>query len=261
MSGVLRPVKGLVAVISGGASGLGRATAERLHRSGAKVAVFDLPVSDGEKVAKQLGENAIFAPVDVTSVEDIKKSYGAVHAKFGRVDAIINCAGIAYAFKLYSKTKREVGPLDRVQKTLNVNIMGTFNMVAYGSAELSKNDPDEMGQRGVIINTSSIAAFEGQVGQSAYSASKGAIHSITLPLARDFADSGIRVCSVAPGLFETPMLSSLPDKVRTFLGELVPNPSRLGNPDEFAALVEHIIQNCYLNGETIRIDGSLRMPP
>uniref|UniRef100_A0AC34Q272 3-hydroxyacyl-CoA dehydrogenase type-2 n=1 Tax=Panagrolaimus sp. JU765 TaxID=591449 RepID=A0AC34Q272_9BILA len=258
---VLRPVKGLVALVTGAASGLGKGTAERLASQGAKVAVLDLPNSKGSDVANQLGGECIFTPADVTSEEDVKKAVSTVKEKFGRLDAVINCAGIAYAYKIYSVSKKRMEPIEKLQKTLNVNVVGTMNVIRYSVQTMHEQDKDEFKQRGVIINTASVAAYDGQVGQSAYSASKGAIVALTLPLAREFAEDGIRVMTIAPGLFDTPMLASLPDKVRTFLAQLVPNPGRLGNVHEYGALAEHIIQNRYLNGEVIRLDGSLRMPP
>ncbi|TKR77300.1 hypothetical protein L596_018297 [Steinernema carpocapsae] len=261
MASVIRSSKGLVTLVTGGASGLGRGTAERLISQGAKVAILDLPQSQGIQVAKELGENCIFTPANVTSEDDVKAAMGAVKDKFGRLDGLVNCAGIAFAFKLYSLNKKQLAPLDKIQKTLDVNVVGTFNVMRHAIELMSENEKDDMNQRGVIINTSSVAAFDGQTGQSAYSASKGAIAAITLPLARDFADDGIRVMAIAPGLFNTPLLSSLPDKVKNFLSQLVPNPSRMGHPEEYGALVQHILENRYLNGEVIRLDGSLRMPP
>uniref|UniRef100_A0A1I8AHU5 3-hydroxyacyl-CoA dehydrogenase type-2 n=1 Tax=Steinernema glaseri TaxID=37863 RepID=A0A1I8AHU5_9BILA len=261
MSSVIRSSQGLVTVVTGGASGLGRGTAARLINQGAKVAILDLPQSDGAKVAKELGNNCIFTPANVTSESDVKAVFDTVKKEFGRLDGVVNCAGIAYAFKLYSIAKQKMAPLDQIQKTLDVNVIGTFNVIRHGVELMGQNEKDDMGQRGVIINTASVAAFDGQSGQSAYSASKGAIAAMTLPLARDFADDGIRVMAIAPGLFDTPLLSSLPEKVKTFLSQLVPNPSRMGNPEEYGALVQHILENRYLNGEVIRLDGALRMPP
>ncbi|KHN88089.1 3-hydroxyacyl-CoA dehydrogenase type-2 [Toxocara canis] len=302
----LRSVKGLVALITGGASGLGHATAEHLLKHGAKVAVLDLPSSNGADVAKQLGGDCIFTPANVTVAQDVKGALAEVKKKFGRLDAAVNCAGIAPAMKLYNMKKKRMGDLETVRKTLDINVMGYINVTAYAAelfaenekddmgqrgviintasiaafdgqsgqinvmgyinvtayaAELfAENEKDDMGQRGVVINTASIAAFDGQSGQCAYSASKGAICGMTLPLARDFADDGIRVMTIAPGIFDTPMMAAFPDKVRNFLIALVPNPKRFGIPDEYGALVRHIIENRYLNGEVIRFDGALRMP-
>jgi len=253
-----------VALVTGGASGLGKGTVQRLASQGAKVAIFDLPSSKGAEVAASLGkEKCIFMPGNVTSEEDVKKAMAGIKQEFGRLDALVNCAGIAFAFKLYSIVKKSALPevLSRTQQTLNVNVMGTVNMIRYGVELMGENAKNESGQRGVIISTASIAAFDGQAGQVAYAASKGAIASMTLPLARDFADDGIRFLCIAPGLFDTPLVSSLPEKALKFLSQLVPNPSRLGKPEEFGALVQHMIENQYMNGEIVRIDGSLRMPP
>uniref|UniRef100_A0A0K0EQ50 3-hydroxyacyl-CoA dehydrogenase type-2 n=1 Tax=Strongyloides stercoralis TaxID=6248 RepID=A0A0K0EQ50_STRER len=261
MSGLIKNIAGNVALVTGAGSGLGRGVAKRLVSKGAKVAILDLPNSKGGELAKELGENAIFTPSNVTDEASVEKAFDMVKEKFGRVDSIINCAGVAYAFKLYVVNKRKMEPIDRIKHTLDVNVIGTFNVIRYGAKLMGENEFDEEHQRGVIINTASIAAFEGQAGQAAYSASKGAIVGATLPLARDFYRDGIRVMTIAPGLFKTPMLESLPEKVQTFLASTVPNPSRLGNVEEYAALVQHIIENRYLNGEVIRLDGALRMLP
>uniref|UniRef100_A0A914YZH4 3-hydroxyacyl-CoA dehydrogenase type-2 n=1 Tax=Panagrolaimus superbus TaxID=310955 RepID=A0A914YZH4_9BILA len=211
-SSVLRPVKGLVSLVTGGASGIGRGTAHYLSKQGAKVAIVDLPKSDGEKVAKEFGENVIFCPADITSEKDVSNALDTIKDKFGRLDSVVNCAGIAYAFKLYSASKKRIEPMDRIRHTLEVNVLGTFNVIRLSIPVMMEKEKDDYKQRGVIINTASVAAFDGQVGQTAYSASKGAIAAITLPLARDLADDGIRVLTIAPGLFDTPLLSSLPDK-------------------------------------------------
>ncbi|MFH4977759.1 hypothetical protein AB6A40_004468 [Gnathostoma spinigerum] len=258
---VLRTTKGVVALVTGGASGLGKGTVERLITQGSKVAILDLPSSNGEHLAKTLGDNCIFTPANVTVDDEVQAAFKKVKDTFGRLDVAVNCAGIAFAFKLYSISKQKMCDFERVQRTMNVNVIGTLNVIRYAVQLIGENAKDEFGQRGVVINTSSAAAFDGQSGQTAYSASKGAIASMTLPLARDFADDGIRFMAIAPGLFDTPLLSSLPEKVHRFLCQLIPNPSRLGSPEEFGALVQHIIENRYLNGEVIRLDGALRMPP
>lgn len=250
-----------MAVVTGGASGLGKATVQRLVTNGAKVAILDLPTSAGKGLEDEYGENCLFTPADVTSVDEVKGVMKTVKDKFGRLDATVNCAGVGYAFKLYSVAKRQMNDLEKVKRTININVWGTINVAAHSIELMAENKKDDTGHRGIIINTSSIAAFDGQVGQVAYSATKGAIASLTLPLARDHADDGIRVLTIAPGLFDTPLLASLPEKARKFLCELVPYPSRLGRPEEFAALVLHLIENSYMNGEVIRIDGALRMPP
>ncbi|KAI1726396.1 short chain dehydrogenase domain-containing protein [Ditylenchus destructor] len=261
MQGILKPIKEIVTVVTGGASGLGKGTVEWLHRNGSKIAILDIPQSEGAKVAKEMGNGVLFAPTDVTSQEQVNEAMKLVKKEFGRLDALVNCAGISYSFKLYAASRREKGPLDRFQRTMNVNVIGMANVITEALDVMIDNDQDEWGQRGVIINTSSIAAFDGQAGQASYAASKGAVASMTLPLARDFSNSGIRVMCIAPGVFDTPLVHGLHPKVVKFLENGVPFPSRFGKPAEFAALVEHIIQNPYLNGEVIRIDGSYRMPP
>jgi len=258
---LIRSVNGVVTMVTGGASGLGKATVERLHSQGAKVVLMDTPKSAGAEVAKTLGEGAIFTPADVTNDEQVKAAMDATKEKFGRLDTLINCAGIAYAFKIYSTGKREMGDMEKIKHTLSINVIGTLNVSRHAVHLMVDNEPDDAKQRGLIVNTASVAAYDGQVGQVAYSASKGAIVGMNLPMARDLADTGIRVMTIAPGLFDTPLLSKLPNKVRQFLMNLVPNPSRLGDPEEYAALCQHIMENRYLNGEVIRLDGGLRMPP
>uniref|UniRef100_A0A8R1HI13 3-hydroxyacyl-CoA dehydrogenase type-2 n=1 Tax=Caenorhabditis japonica TaxID=281687 RepID=A0A8R1HI13_CAEJA len=255
---VLRSTKGLVTLVTGGASGLGKGTAEVLAGAGAQVVILDLPQSKGAEVAKEIG--GIFTPASVTSESEVKAAFEKVKAEHGRLDALVNCAGIAYAFKLYSVSKKKHADFEKIRQVMDVNVLGTFNVIRYGVALMGEHEKDANGQRGVVINTASVAAFDGQTGQSAYSASKGAIVGMTLPLARDFAGDGIRFNTIAPGLMDTPLLSSLPEKVKKFLAQLIPNPSRLGSPQEYGALVQHIIENQYLNGETIRFDGALRMP-
>ncbi|XP_074873661.1 3-hydroxyacyl-CoA dehydrogenase type-2 isoform X2 [Carettochelys insculpta] len=252
---------GMVGLVTGGASGLGRATAERLVQQGASAVIVDLPMSDGQSVAEALGEQCIFAPADVTSEADVKGALALAREKFGRLDLAVNCAGIAVAVKTYNTKKDEPHRLEDFQRVLNVNVAGTFNVIRLSAGEMGRNDPDADGHRGVIINTASVAAFEGQVGQAAYSASKGGIVSMTLPIARDLAPMGIRVITIAPGLFATPLLAGLPEKVRTFLARQVPFPSRLGQPGEYAHLVQCIVENPMLNGEVIRLDGAIRLQP
>lgn len=257
----VRPIKDLVALVTGASSGLGRSTLEYLHKSGAKVALLDLPGSDGDNVVKELKNNAIFVPADVRKEDEVANALAQVKDKYGRLDALINCAGIAYAFRLYNSNKREVSTLDRYQQTLDVNVIGTINVIRHGVHLMMDNKLENPEQtRGVIINTASVAAYDGQIGQVAYSASKGAITSMTLPLSRELGSLNIRCCTIAPGVFGTPLLSKLPPKVQKYLSGLVPFPNRLGHTEEFARLAEHIIQNDYLNGTTIRLDGSLRMP-
>ncbi|XP_004407008.1 PREDICTED: 3-hydroxyacyl-CoA dehydrogenase type-2 isoform X3 [Odobenus rosmarus divergens] len=252
MAAACRGVKGLVALITGGASGLGLATAERLVGQGATAVLLDLPDSDGEVQAKKLGKSCAFAPADVTSEKDVQAALTLAKEKFGRVDVAVNCAGIAVAIKTYNLKKNQAHSLEDFQRVLNVNLLGTFNVIRLVAGEMGQNEPDQGGQRGVIINTASVAAFEGQVGQAAYSASKGGIVGMTLPIARDLAPMG---------LFGTPLLTSLPEKVRHFLASQVPFPSRLGDPAEYAHLVQAIIENPFINGEVIRLDGAIRMQP
>ncbi|XP_075434615.1 3-hydroxyacyl-CoA dehydrogenase type-2 [Ascaphus truei] len=257
----LRSLKGMVGVVSGGASGLGRATVERLLLHGASAIILDLPTSEGSSVAQSLGKQCAFAPTDVTSESDVKSALALAREKFGRVDIAVNCAGIAVAVKTYNPKKELPHSLEDFQRVINVNIAGTFNVIRLAAGEMGKNEPDQDGHRGVIINTASVAAFDGQVGQAAYSASKGGIVGMTLPIARDLAPMGIRVMTIAPGLFATPLLAGLPEKVRTFLARQVPFPSRLGDPGEYAHLVQSIVENPMLNGEVIRLDGAIRMQP
>jgi 3-hydroxyacyl-CoA dehydrogenase/3-hydroxy-2-methylbutyryl-CoA dehydrogenase len=250
----------MIAIVTGAASGLGRATAARLLRSGGSVVIADLPSSAGEQVARELGDRAAFAPVDVTSEHDVAAALDVAEARFGgRVDCAVNCAGVGAAMR--TLTKNGPHPLDEFARVLTVNTIGTFNVIRLAADRMAQREADASGQRGVIVNTASVAAYDGQTGQAAYAASKGAIVGMTLPIARDLAKVGVRVCTVAPGLFKTPLLMGLPEKVQTQLAEMVPNPSRLGDPDEFAALVEAIVSNPMMNGEVVRIDGALRMPP
>jgi 3-hydroxyacyl-CoA dehydrogenase/3-hydroxy-2-methylbutyryl-CoA dehydrogenase len=250
-----------VALVSGGGSGLGRATVERFARAGSKVVLGDLKSSQGEQTAKDLGDNVVFVPMDVTSENDVSEALEVAKNKFGRLDVAVNCAGIAVAIKTYNFNKKIPHNLDSFAKVLQVNTVGTFNVIRLSAGLIGQNEPNKDGQRGVIINTASVAAYDGQIGQAAYAASKAAVVGMTLPIARDLSTQGIRVCTIAPGLFDTPMLQALPDKIRAFLAKTVPFPQRLGDPDEFAQLVESIVDNSMLNGEVIRLDGALRMMP
>ncbi|XP_055934354.1 3-hydroxyacyl-CoA dehydrogenase type-2-like isoform X1 [Argiope bruennichi] len=261
MASTIRAVKGLVALVTGGASGLGEGTARRLIKHGASVVILDLPSSNGQKVAEELGQNCAFAPADITKDRDVEEALKIVKAKFHKLDVTVNCAGIGVASKIYNFKKDSPHSLDDFMKTLNVNTIGTFNVIRQAVGLMGKNAPDEDGQKGVVINTASVAAFEGQRGQVAYSASKGGIVGMTLPLARDLECQGIRCCTIAPGLFDTPLLAKLPEKVKKELAKDVPFPQRLGKPDEYAHLVQAIIENPMLNGCVIRLDGALRMQP
>ncbi|XP_018578345.1 3-hydroxyacyl-CoA dehydrogenase type-2 [Anoplophora glabripennis] len=255
-------IKGAVSLVTGGASGLGRATVERLVQQGVKVVLCDLPTSKGNEVVKIFGDDkVVFAPVNVTSEEDVKNALTLTKEKFGKLNYVINCAGIGVAFKTYNFNKSYPHQLEDFVKVLMVNTVGTFNVIRLSVGLIGSNETNSYMERGVIVNTASIAAFEGQMGQAAYSASKAAIIGMTLPIARDLASQGIRVVTIAPGLFRTPLLSALPEKVVAFLEKTVPFPSRFGDPAEYAQLVQSILENPMLNGETIRLDGALRMQP
>jgi 3-hydroxyacyl-CoA dehydrogenase / 3-hydroxy-2-methylbutyryl-CoA dehydrogenase len=247
------------ALVTGGASGLGEAVVRSVVEGGGKAAILDLDREKGEKLAGELGGAAHFLPTDVTSEESVKGSVNAALERFAEINVVVNCAGIAPAAKVLGKN----GPHDLAlfSKVIQVNLVGTFNMIRLAAEKMTGNAPGEDGERGVIINTASAAAFEGQIGQAAYSASKGGIVGFTLPIARELASSGIRVVTIAPGIMETPMLMGMPDNVREALGKMVPFPQRLGYPEEFAKLVRQIIENTLINGTTIRLDGAIRMQP
>ena len=252
-------IKDHVFIVTGGASGLGGASARRLASLGAKIVIADLKVEDGEKLAAELGAGrAVFVKCDVSSEADGQAVIAAAQA-LGGVHGLLNCAGIAAG----EKTVGKEGPhrLDTFERVLKINLLGTFNMIRLAANAMNQAQANEHGERGVIINTASVAAFDGQIGQAAYSASKGGVVGMTLPIARDLARSGIRVCTIAPGIFETPMLMGMDQEIRDSLGRQVPFPPRLGKPDEYASLAQHIIENVMLNGETIRLDGAIRMQP
>lgn len=250
-------VEGTSAIITGGASGLGGATAALLARKGATVTLFDMNEEAGALHAKAIG--ATFAKVDVSDDKAVEAAVAAAEERNGVARILVNCAGVAPARKTVGK-EFEPHPLDLFRQTIEVNLIGTFNVLSKFAARLARSEP--IGEeRGVIINTASVAAFEGQIGQPAYAASKGGVAALTLPVARDLAPLGIRVMTIAPGIFWTPMLAGLPQAAQNSIGQQVPFPSRLGKPEEYAALVESIIGNPMLNGETIRLDGAIRMPP
>mmetsp|Transcript_28498 Transcript_28498/g.66189 ORF Transcript_28498/g.66189 Transcript_28498/m.66189 type:complete len:259 (-) Transcript_28498:195-971(-) len=255
------PLKSAIAIVTGSASGLGRATATHIVKNGGRVVLADLPSSEGAAVAAELGSSAVFAPTDVTSEEDVMAALDLAASSFGgEVNSAVNCAGIGIAMRTVSK--RGAHSLDAFRKTIEVNTLGSFNVLRLSADRMSKAEPlGDDGQRGVIINTASVAAYDGQIGQAAYAASKGAIVGMTLPIARDLSSMGIRVNTIAPGLFLTPLLQGLPEQVQTDLAQTVPFPKRLGDPAEFGALVAHIIENGMINGEVIRVDGSIRMQP
>ncbi len=246
-----------VAVVTGGASGLGLATTKALLADGAHVVIIDLPFSNGEAVAKELGERVRFVAADVTDENAVSQALDVAES-LGPLRVAVNCAGIGNAAKTVSK--KGPFPLDGFTKVVTVNLIGTFNVIRLAAERIAKTEPVD-GERGVIVNTASVAAFEGQIGQAAYSASKGGIVGMTLPIARDLASLLIRVNTIAPGLFKTPLLGTLPDEAQQSLGAQVPHPARLGDPSEYGALAAHIVSNPMLNGETIRLDGAIRMAP
>ena len=251
-------ISGQGALITGGASGLGLATARRLADAGAHVTIIDLPSSNGAELAAELG--GLFVPADVTSVEEVQDAVAQAQAA-APLRVVVNCAGIAPPAKVLDRDGNPAVLAD-FERIVRINLVGTFNVLSQASAVIAKNP--EIGDgtdRGVIVNTASVAAFDGQIGQPAYAASKGGVHAMTLPVARELARYGIRVVTIAPGIMETPMLMGLPQAAQDSLGQQVPHPSRLGRPDEYAALVQHIVENDYLNGETIRLDGAIRMAP
>jgi NAD(P)-dependent dehydrogenase (short-subunit alcohol dehydrogenase family) len=251
--------RGASVLVTGGASGLGAATVRGLCAAGASAVVADVNRSVGEDLVRQLGSNAQFVEADVTDEKAMRAAVAAAAAKPGGLRIVVNCAGIAIAEKTLGKEGAH--PLDRFERVIRVNLVGTFNTLRLAAEAMAKNEPNAGGERGVIVCTASVAAFDGQMGQIAYSASKGGIAAMTLPAARDLSRNGIRVMSIAPGIFDTPLLAGLPEPARISLGQQVPFPSRLGRPDEYAALVRHIVENQMLNGEVIRLDGALRMGP
>jgi 3-hydroxyacyl-CoA dehydrogenase/3-hydroxy-2-methylbutyryl-CoA dehydrogenase len=252
-------IAGKSALVVGGASGLGAATARRLHAEGASVVIADLNAEKGEALASELGERASFVEANVTESEQVQAAVDAAAGAEGGLRISVCCAGIGWAQRTVSKQ----GPhdLEIFSNVVQVNLIGTFNAVRLAATAMTNNEPDAEGERGVCVNTASIAAFDGQIGQVAYSASKGGIVGLTLPAARDLAGRGVRVMTIAPGLFDTPLLAALPQEQREALGAGIPFPPRLGRPEEYASLVAEIVANPMLNGETIRLDGALRMPP
>ncbi|WNF23856.1 3-hydroxyacyl-CoA dehydrogenase [Mesobacillus jeotgali] len=248
-----------IAIVTGGASGLGEATVRRIVEQGGKAAILDLNVESGVALVKELGEQTVFIKTDVTSEEEVSNAIHKSIESFGSINTVVNCAGIGVAGKLLSR--KGVHSLDMFSKVISINLIGTFNVIRLASERMSKNEANELGERGIIINTASVAAFDGQIGQAAYSASKGGVVGMTLPIARELASYGIRVMTIAPGLFHTPMFDSLPEEARDSLGKMMPFPQRLGYPEEYAQLAESILTNPMLNGETIRLDGAIRMQP
>ncbi|RIV27400.1 3-hydroxyacyl-CoA dehydrogenase [Fibrisoma montanum] len=251
------------AIVTGGASGLGEATVRLLSQHGVNVVILDLNEQRGRALAEELGSTTRFIKTDVTSEADVQAAVDLAVQTFGGLHINVNCAGIAEARKTIGKVDGVYGPhaLTAFEKSVKINLIGTFNVIRLAAFAMEKNEPNHEGERGVIINTASVAAYDGQIGQAAYSASKGGIVGMTLPIARDLSRSGIRVMTIAPGLFETPLLAGLPEEARLSLGQQVPFPSRLGRPAEYAQLAKAIIENPMLNGEVIRLDGAIRMAP
>ncbi len=252
-------VEGASALVNGGASGLGEATARELHAAGATVTVADLNAEKGEALVADLGDRAAFVEANVLEAHQVQAAVDAAHAHEGGLRISVCCAGIGWAQRVSSKN----GPhdLELFSNVVKVNLIGTFNVLRLAATAMSENEPGPDDERGVCVNTASIAAYDGQIGQAAYAASKGGVVSLTLPAARDLSGRGIRVCTIAPGLFDTPLLAALPEEARAALGAGVPFPKRLGAPPEYAQLARQIVENPVLNGETIRLDGALRMPP
>jgi NAD(P)-dependent dehydrogenase (short-subunit alcohol dehydrogenase family) len=250
-------IEGGVFLITGGASGLGAATARMVVTGGGRAVLADQDEAKGAALAAELGSNAHFVRTDVTDEASAQAAVAAAVERFGRLDVLVNCAGVAPAEKIVGKE----GPhrLDSFARTIQINLIGTFNLMRLAAARMSANEPNAEGERGVIVNTASVAAFDGQIGQAAYAASKGGVVSLTLPAARELARWGIRVMAIAPGIMETPMLLGMPAEVQESLGKMVPFPPRMGRPAEYAALVRHIVENVYLNAEVIRLDGAIRM--
>jgi NAD(P)-dependent dehydrogenase (short-subunit alcohol dehydrogenase family) len=252
-------IKDSVFIVTGGASGLGAATARMLVEGGGKVLLADLQEEKGAALAKELERSVRFARTDVTDEASGKSAVGAATQAFGKIDGLINCAGVVHGERILGK--EGVHALSSFARVMSINVVGSFNMTRLAAEQMAKNAPNTAGERGVIVYTASVAAFDGQIGQPAYSASKAAIVGMTLPVARELARVGIRVMTIAPGIFETPMMGQIPTEYQESLGKMVPFPPRLGRPGEYASLVREIIGNEYLNGEVIRLDGSIRMAP
>lgn len=252
-------LKGRTVLVTGGASGLGSAAVDMIVAQGGNAVIIDLKTDEGEAKVIQHGTKVRFAKADVTKEDAVVAAIGLALQEFGRLDGVVNAAGIPAAERVLGR--EGVQPLEHFTRVIQVNLIGTFNVIRLAAAAMSDNPPSDGGERGVIVNTASVAAFDGQIGQAAYSASKGGIVALTLPIAREFARIGVRVMTIAPGTFDTPLLAALPEAARVSLAQQVPFPSRLGRPDEYASLVRHIFENEMLNGEVIRLDGAIRMAP
>ncbi len=253
-------IEGKTAVVTGGASGLGAATVKRLHSMGANVVIADMNEESGAALTAELGKKAVFAKMNVTLTEEVEAGMTLAVDTFGSLDILVNCAGTGFAMRTVGKN----GPHDlEVFKTIiNINLIGTFDAIRQAAFRMQNNTPEnEDGEKGVIINTASAAAFDGQVGQSSYSASKAGVVGMTLPIARDLSIIGVRICTIAPGIFDTPLMMAAPEETRTSLAQQIPFPKRFGKPDEFAMMVQQIVENSMMNGETIRLDGGVRMAP
>jgi NAD(P)-dependent dehydrogenase (short-subunit alcohol dehydrogenase family) len=250
-------LNGSIFIVTGGSSGLGAATVRRFHSRGARVLIADLDADGGQKLATELGQGVRFCRTDVTGEGDAQGAVETAVREFGGLNGLVNCAGIGPAERVVGK--KGTHRLESFARVVNVNLIGAFNMIRLAATVMLNGSPNAAGERGVIVNTASVAVWDGQIGQAAYAASKGGIVAMTLPIARELASGGIRVCTIAPGIFATPMLAGLPSDVQDALGKSVPFPQRLGRPDEYAALAEHVVENEMLNGETIRLDGALRM--
>ena len=250
-------IKGSVAVVTGGASGLGEATVRNYVEGGARVGILDLQEEKGRALASELGDSAIFCPANVTDEQSVQRAIDKAVETFGAIHIAVNCAGVGDAAKVLGKG----GPMamESFNRVVQINLIGTMIVIRLAAEKMVANTPSEDGEKGVVINTASVAAFDGQIGQASYSASKAAVIGMTLPIAREFAEYGLRIVTIAPGLFETPLLMALPEKVKVALGKMVPFPNRLGKPSEFALLARQIVENPMLNGETIRLDGAIRM--
>ncbi len=252
-------IEGKTVLVTGGASGLGRATARRLHGAGARVVVLDIDARRGESLVEELASDALFVRADVADGSAVQEAVAKALERFGALHAAVSCAGVVWGERILGRE----GPhgLESFVRVLTVNLVGTFNIMRLAASAMMRNEPDRNGERGVIVNTSSVAAFEGQVGQAAYATSKGGVASLTLPAARELGRHGIRVVAVAPGVFDTPMMEAVPESFAASLKKQIPFPPRFGEPEEYASLVEHIIANPMMNGAVVRIDGALRMPP
>ncbi len=250
-------IKNKVFIVTGGASGLGLATAKMLVENGGQVLIADLNTEGGQAAEKMLGKYAQFIQTDITNEASVQQALDTAVSTFGGLHGVVNCAGIGPAERILGRSG--IHSLANFSKVIHINLIGTFNVIRLAAAVIQNNETGDSGERGVIITTASVAAFDGQIGQAAYSASKGGIVAMILPIARELARFGIRIMNIAPGIFETPLLASLPEEAKISLGQQVPFPSRLGHPSEYAALVKHIIENQMLNGETIRLDGAIRM--